>query len=205
MSTAVFPILAGKTYDVVRTSIWGNNIQQFVSGREVRINNGWTYPRYQWDIIFSVLRSNASNYEFQTLMGFYNARNGSFDSFLYTDSDDYSVTSQNIGAGDGSTLTFQLVRGFGSFIEPVLSPNIVSAIYVNGMSISNSYWTVSNWGTSSPGVVSFASGHAPASGSTITADFTYYFPCRFNDDTIVFNNFMNQLWECKKLSFMSIK
>src|SRR5437667_11316720 len=119
MSTSVLPTLKGKGYEVVRTPIWSTSIQQFISGKELRINNGWTYPIYQWDIPYNFLRSDATNSELQSLLGFYNARNGSYDSFLYADSDDNSVTSQNIGTGNGSTLTFQLVRTFGAFVEPI--------------------------------------------------------------------------------------
>lgn len=205
MSTSVFPTLKGKGFDIVRTPIWGNSVEQFVSGKEIRINNGWTYPRYQWDLLFNFLRSDSTNLEFQTLLGFYNTMNGAYDSFLYSDTDDNSVTGQGLGTGNGSKLTFQLVRTFGNYTEPVLAPNTVSAVYVDGSSISNSYWSVSNWGTSTPGLITFAGGHAPTSGKAVTADFTYYFPCRFNDDKVAFNNFMNMLWACQKISFISIK
>ena len=204
MSTQVFPTLKGLAFDLVRTPIWSNSVEQFVSGKEVRINNGWTYPRYQWDLTFSILRSDATNAELQTLMGFYNSRNGSYDSFLYTDSEDNSVTLQVIGAGDSSTLTFQLVRTFGGFVEPVYAPHTVSAVYVNGVD-QVGFWTVSTWGTATPGVITFSGGHAPVNGTTITATFTYYFPCRFTDDKLAFTNFMYQLFDCKKLSFISIK
>lgn len=204
MSTSVFPTLAGKGYDIVRSSMWGNTVEQFISGKELRINNGWTYPRYKWDLIFNFLRSDATNVELQTLLGFYNARNGSYDSFLYTDSDDYSVTLQNIGTGNGSTLTYQLVRTFGGLSEPVFAPHTVSNVYVDGVD-QVGFWSVSNWGSATPGIITFSGGHAPANGKAITATFTYYFPCRFSDDSVPFTNFMSQLWSVDKLSFMSIK
>src|SRR6266403_4136453 len=204
MSTQVLPSLPGLTYDVVRTPMWGNTVEQFVSGKELRINNGWTYPRYQWDLLFTLLRSNATNHELQTLMGFYNARNGSYDSFLYTDPDDSSVIGQSIATGDGATLTFQLVRTFGGYVEPVFAPNTVTTVYVDGID-QVGHWSVSNWGSSTPGILTFAGGYAPTSGKAITADFTYYFPVRFKDDNVPFNNFMKQLWECQKISLMSIK
>jgi uncharacterized protein (TIGR02217 family) len=183
--------------------MWDTSIEQNVTGKEVRIAYE-TYPRYQWDVIYSLLRSDSTNHELQTLLGFYNSRNARFDSFLYTDSDDYSVTLQPIGIGDGSTRTFQLVSTFGGFTQPVLAPNTVSAVYVDGVN-QVGFWSVSNWGSTTPGVLTFSSGHAPANGKAITATFTYYFPVRFVDDKLSFNNFMNQLWECKKLSFISIK
>lgn len=204
MSTQLFPTLKGLGFDIVRTAIWGNTVEQFISGKELRINNGWTYPRYQWDLTFNFLRSASAYTEFQQLIGFYNARNGGYDSFLYQDTDDNAVAAQSIGTGNGSILTFQLLRTFGGFSEPVFAPNIVSKVYVDGVDQAGN-WSVSNWGTSTPGLITFAGGHAPANGKAVTADFTYYFPCRFADDKVAFNNFMHQLFNCQKLSFLSIK
>src|SRR5215813_12655610 len=42
---------------------------------------------------------------------------------------------------------------------------------------------------------------APASGLIITADYSYYFRCRFIDDSYAFENFMFRLWQLKKLTF----
>lgn len=203
MSAAVFPTLPGLTYDIVRTPIWGNTTEQFVSGKELRINNGWTYPRYQWDLTFSVLRSDAVLHEFQTLIGFYNARNGSYDSFQYHDADDNSITGQQFGIGFPGQHDYQLVRNFGTFIEPVFAPNVVSAVYINSVLQDPATYSVNDWGTSKPGIITFAS--VPSTGLALTADFTYYFPVRFVDDKLPFNNFMKQLYNCQKLSLISIK
>jgi hypothetical protein len=68
----------------------------------------------------------------QTLLGFYNARQGSFDTFLFTDPDDSSITGQQIGIGDGSTKTFQLLRALGGFNDIIQAPNVVSTVYLTG-------------------------------------------------------------------------
>jgi uncharacterized protein (TIGR02217 family) len=203
MSSQVFPTLKGLGFDVVRTAIWSNAIQTNVSGKETRIGY-WTYPRYQWDLMFDFLRSDTTNAELQSLLGFFNSRNGSFDSFLYTDSADNSVTTQNIGTGDGTTRTFQLARTFGGFAEPILAPNTVSNVYVDGVDQAG-FWTVSNWGSSTPGIITFSVGHAPANTKAVTATFSYYWPVRFLNDTTSFANFMYQLWNNKKVSFISLK
>jgi hypothetical protein len=271
------------------------------------------FPRWEWEVTYDVLRSD-SNAEFQTLVGFFNARQGSFDSFLYSDTYDNSVTTQNIGGGTGTATAFQLVRTFGGFSEPILAPNNVTAVYLNGASIPaagvaapaaptlgsvaggtiaatiyfakitwvtqsgettaspeaslavalnnlltvqapaapsgavgfNVYvstatgtetkqngstpiaiggtwteptsglvagsavpstnttgWSVSSWGTTTPGTLTFAG--APAGGVNITADFTYFWPCRFSDDKMQLNNFMFNLWSGKSIKFISIK
>ncbi len=200
MSTSVFPTLAGLGFDVIRTPIWSNTIQESVSGKETAIGN-WSYPKWQWELTFDVLRSDADTHEFQDLAGFFNLRHGRFDTFLYEDAEDNSVTGQSIGTGDGDTTTFQLIRTFGNFIEPVFAPHTVSNVYLDGS--DGGGWSVSNWGTSTPGLITFDT--APDDGAAITADFSFYFPCRFNDDRMSFTNFMKRLWNAQSVAFTSVK
>jgi uncharacterized protein (TIGR02217 family) len=207
MSTAVFPTLAGLGWDVGRTEIWKNILQENVSGKETGVAL-WTYPKHQWEMAFDFLRQgvvHAGTYsEFAQLAGFFNQRQGRFDTFLYTDSDDNAVTAQGIGSGNGTAVAFQLVRTFGGFVEPVLAPNSVTAVKVNGVTKTPvTDYTVSNWGSAAPGVVTFTS--PPASGAAITADFSYYWPCRFVDDSLDFAKFASALWKGQKVSFRSVK
>lgn len=44
----------------------------------------------------------------------------------------------------------------------------------------------------------------PVAGAVITADFDFYFVCRFSDDTTDADQFVSKLWELKKLDFQSI-
>lgn len=134
MGTSVFPTLPGLEWPVDRTPIFDTIVQQAVSGKETRIALQ-QYPRWRWELSFSVLRADSVNLEFQSLVGFFNARQGIFDSFLYTDANDYTVSAQNISTGTGALSNFQMIRSFGSFIEPVLAPNVVSAVYLAGVSI----------------------------------------------------------------------
>lgn len=318
MSTSVFPSLPGMTFPIQRSPVFDTRTQTAISGKETRIALQ-SYPRRKYEIPFSVLRSSLSLAEMQTLVGFFNSLYGGWDTFLYTDADDNSVTGQGLGTGDGSTTAFQLIRAFGgggfSFVEPVLAPNTVSAVYLNGVSIPaagysaatngaltqtssgslgaatyyvrstwvtesgetatsvesslavsanhvlnvaapssapagaigwNAYvgtstagetrqnsspialgtpwvepntgltntgaafpltnttgWSLSTWGASSPGVVTFAG--APASGVAITADFTFYWPCRMQNDSLDLSMFLSGMYEAKKFSFITVK
>ena len=47
-------------------------------------------------------------------MGFFNARKGSFDNFLFDDPTDDTASSQNFGTGDGVTANFQLTSTYGN-------------------------------------------------------------------------------------------
>lgn len=196
MSSAVFPTLAGLGWSVKRTPTWQSRIQTSVSGRETRTAD-WGYPRYKWSLMFELLRDSATYEELTTLMGFYNARQGSFDSFLYTDTSDNSVTGQEFGTGDGTTTVFQLVRTYGGFSEPVLAPNNISTVWVAGT--PTSAYTVD----ANTGLITFSS--APAASALLTATFSYYFRCRFLADNVEFEEFMSQMWSVKTLEFISIK
>jgi hypothetical protein len=55
----------------------------------------------------------------------------------------------------------------------------------------------------STGVITFTT--APASGAVITADFSYYWRCRFTNDENEFEEFMSGLWSVSTLEFESVK
>jgi len=153
MATNVLPSLAGLGFNVTRTPVWDTTVQQAISGKETRVARQ-TYPRWKWELTYSVLRSGAAYGELQQLAGFFNALQGMFDTFLYQDADDNRVTGQGIGTGDGVTTTFQLVRSFGGFAEPVLAPAnpVGTQVYLNGVPQTSGV-SLNPWGVVSPGVL----------------------------------------------------
>lgn len=202
MSTSVLSLPPGAAFPT-RSPVWDTNVQQSISGKETRYARE-TYPRYKWSLDINALRSSVALAEFQAILGFFNARQGQFDSFLYKDADDNQVTSQNIGTGDGVTTAFQLVRIFGGFIEPVLGPTADGffAVFDNGTNVTGAS-TLTGWGTSTPGIITL--GSAPASGHPVTVNMNYTWPCRMSADTFDFVLSYNQLYKLKKLSFISLK
>ncbi len=217
MSSAVFPALIGQGWSVTREPLWQTRVQQSISGKETRLAD-WSYPRWEWGLTYDVLRQGAIGgavyAEFAQLAGFFNARQGQFDTFLYEDADDNAVAGQAIAIGDGTTSVFQLVRSFGNFIEPILAPNVGANVYLNGVAQTpETAWNMTGWGgtfligggasTEAVGSLNFLT--APASGVSITADFSYYFPCRFGVDNLSFEKFMAALYALKKITFRSVK
>ena len=75
----------------------------------------------------------------------------------------------------------------------------MNAIDLNGITQDPTSYRVD----SATGLVTFET--APNSGLSITADFTYYFRCRFTEDKYDFENFMFRLWQLKKLTFISVR
>lgn len=130
MSNAVLPALAGLTFPVKKTPIWSTSVKTAASGRETRAA-AWSYPRWNYSLGFDLLRSDATA-ELQQLVGFFNARQGSFDDWLFLDPDDNMVSNQLFGLGTGAQTVFQLARAYGGFAEPVTALATAPAITWNG-------------------------------------------------------------------------
>jgi uncharacterized protein (TIGR02217 family) len=200
MSNAVLPMLPGLLFPVTKSPMWSTKIQPSVSGKETRLAY-WSYPRWKYSIGYDFLRSSVLG-ELQTLAGFYNARQGAYDSFLFLDPDDNAVTAQGFGFGDGATTTFQLARTYGGYVEPVLAVNVTPTpqIFINGTQKTGGTDYTLNVST---GVVTFTT--APGASVALTWTGSYYWRCRFLDDSIDLNKFMRDLWELKTLNFQSLK
>lgn len=195
MSNAVFPSLPGLGWSVGKYPVWNTKTQRSVSGKEVR-TAFMSYPLWQFALSYEVLRAASAYAELQSLLGFFNARQGAYDSFLYTDPNDNSVTDYQFGTGDGTTVAFQLTRAYGGFIEPVMNVNTLTNIKKAGVAQSNP----ADYTIGSTGLVTFTT--APAIGAALTWTGSFYFRVRFLQDTAEFKEFMKNLWELNKLEFI---
>lgn len=198
MSSAVYPILPGLTYDVTRTPTWSTTTKKATSLRSYRNANA-SYPIYHYKLSYDVLRQTIGYTEMAILAGFFNARKGGFDSFLFTDPDDNSVTLQAIGIGDSATTQFQLVRTFGGYVEPVFDTNGSPALTVNGVAqVLGSDYTIS-----ATSLVTFTV--APGVGFAVKWTGSYYRRAVFSQDSAEFNKFMQNLWELKQIELEGVK
>jgi len=195
MSLPIFPDLPGISISVVKTPAWSTLVQKSVSGKEVR-GALYSYPVWQFGLSYEVLRADALA-ELQTLVGFFNARQGAFAPFLFDDSTDNTVTDQVFGYGDGVQTKFQLARQITGLenIEPIFAVNGVPIIKINGTTAGG--WTETN------GLVEFVS--PPASATTLTWTGKFYYRVRFKEDTADFENFLYRLWRLKRLDLVSVK
>lgn len=198
MTRAILPSFPGISIAVTRTPLWSTTSKKSVSGRGYRSAN-MSFPLYKLKLSYSVLRQTSGFTEFETLVGFFNARRGSFEAFVFTDPDDNTVTAQVIGAGNGSNTLFQLVRTFGGFVEPVFDFNSAPQIYVAGLlQTLGTHYSVSD-----TGLVTFVT--APTSGQSVTWTGTYYRTVHFAQDSAEFTKFLHNLWELKTLELETTK
>lgn len=200
MSNEVFPDFPGIQWTKTKTPIFSTRIQTATSGRESRAGF-YVYPLWEYVWSYEILRDDTINDELSELIGFYLARYGALDSFLIEDDSDISVTSQLISVADGILTDFQMVRTYGGFLEPVT--DLTDAIiYCDSVEQTSGY----TLGSEDSGVLSFTS--APAEGTVITADFSHYKRVRFleyGEGDEAFKNFMYQLWEAKKVAFITAR
>ena len=202
MSNAIFPALIGLKWDIVKRPTYNTKIQRAVSGKEYRAAFMQT-PVWNFTLGYDLLRDAAAYLELQTLCGFFLARQGSFDSWLYTDSNDWSVTAEAFGTGDGADTTFQLSRAYGAggftASDYVQNVNTLTGIYDNGTPVAQGAGA-GKYTIDANGLVTF--GTAPVAGHALTWTGTFYYRCRFMADALDFNNFMSGMWDLKQLQFL---
>jgi len=196
MTYPMFPNLAGMAIATRRSPVWRSSIQSTLSGKETRLAY-MSYPLYNWTVDFNALRSYSGYAELAQMIGFLNTLQGMALPFLYTDAEDNAVTAQPFGTGDGTKVSFQLVRSYGGYSEPVQQPEPIGLmVYVNG--VRNTSVSLG-----ANGVVTFAS--APASGAVLTWTGAFYFLCRMLQDNPEFGQEHINIWSLKSLSFQSVK
>ena len=213
MSTAILPTLAGLGWSVHRGVQFSTRKQVSLSGKMTTIAE-WQFPIYSWTLLYNVLRLGSTPpggpfTEFSDLLGFFNLRQGGFDSFLYKDPDDHSMAAQPTGVGDGANTTFPLIRSFGGNVERVLAMDLVNTytVFDNGTPLTPvTDFTITPWESTDaagPGIIKFVV--APVTGHAITVTGQFYWPCRFVDDSLDFEKFMDGRYKLGKLGFISVK
>lgn len=204
MSSLIFPTgFTGLQLVQKRTPQWNTQIQEAVSGKETRINKR-SSPLMIYELSFEILRDDLAVSDFKRLIGFFNAVQGRFDSFLYTDPYWNSVAAHSFGTGDGSTKSFQLTAtyrdatGYG-WPELVQNLNGTPSIFNNGTLQS----APSQYTLSSTGVVTYVT--APAAGVALTWTGSWYYRCRFMDDSLDATEILAKWWQLKKLALRSVR
>ena len=202
MSQAVLPALIGIKWDIVRKPAYNTKIQRAVSGKEYRAAY-MQYPLVSFTLAYDVLRDASAYLELQTLCGFFLARQGSYDSFLYTDPNDKEVIDEVFGVGTGAQTTFQLIRTYGAggftAVDTVENVNLITEIADDGTPVPEGSGSP-HYTLGSTGIITFSA--APTAGHVLTWSGTYYYRCRFLADTLDFANFMSGFWDLKQLQFI---
>lgn len=190
--------LPGLTFSVHKKPIFNTKIDEAANGREFRTSYT-EYPRWEFELEYEFLKDpKEGESSLKTIMGFYTDMQGPFTSWLFKDPDDYLCEGVVLGEGDDVTTEFYFRRYIGSRGEPVGQIDTANDIniYADGVLVPPADYTLYQ------NRVVFDS--APLDGVALTADFQFFFVCRFLDDDMDFEKFMDQLWNLRSCSFKSI-
>ncbi len=193
----VLPFLPGQAVAVIKAPQWSSQVIRTASGRERRTAY-WSYPLWQFELRYEVIRHRPTTAELFTMWEFFNVRQGQFAPFLFVDPTDCQIASsapQGFGTGDGATRSFQLTRAINSFVEPVF--DVYAPTILDNGSAAGAYTLSPN------GVVTFTT--APAAGHALTWFGYFYFGCRFLQDDLGFEQIVSQLWTGRSLKFTSLR
>jgi uncharacterized protein (TIGR02217 family) len=169
----------GIDYGCIGGPRFGTTIVVCGDGSEQR-NINWTQPLGRWQLGDRIVDRSEIDY----LLAFHAARGGAAEGFRFKDWTDYRVMGGAIAVGDGSQTQWQLHKRYAIAGQTVRRPltKIVTGtvqIYLNGVLQGSGYLVDYNSGR-----LTFQ--FPPATGVTITADFEFDVPVRFEQDAINF-------------------
>jgi len=143
VSNVIFPKFPGQAFSVIKTPQMRTLISEATSGVESRLSL-WTNPIWNIELTFNYLQSrqpyayvgqipNSGTLispatmqanDFDALSGFFLARGGAFDDFLFDDPTDNAIAQAVLGIGDTTgNVNFQAIRQRGEFSEVVQNLN----------------------------------------------------------------------------------
>lgn len=220
MSNAVFPAqrLAGLQWSVRRTPNFATLKQRAANGNMVRIPE-LQDPLWDFDLGFEFLRDRNAGDELATLLKFFEARQGAYDSFLL----DLAELTQNPldSANPGLQLAADvnhcvpLVTSLG---EQIYEVNAVDWIKNNGITIPEGSgagdWALYTAAQTASGTLNANGiayrgcvaklGSAVAPG-TVTAAWSWYYRVRFAEDKQDFEAFSYLLYEAQSMRFTTAR
>lgn len=210
MSNVLFPELPGLDWDASITPMFNTKIMTSINGRELRASFQ-AAPKYEISLSYAFLRENKGRKELQQLQGFYLERRGAFDSFLYKMPDDNQFDCTFVG--DGATTSFQLYKDMYTSQLPLgntkeqmvgeVDPNMWNQTPVKPMwdaNTSKPMWNAATAKITSDG--KYILSQPLEAGIEITISGTYFYRCRFKDDTQQYVNFMHKLWKANKVELI---
>lgn len=218
MTLPIYPasnLLPGLTYSSKWTPTFFAQTAVSPTGAEYDIAVA-QYPLHDFELTYEFLRDgpgwgNAlSALELRTLMGFHLMMAGSVGRFLYRNPDDNIVFRNRIGTGDGVTRSFLITRTFGAngydAAEPVgmIDTSAPLAVYL-GDEYAPVDPTLYEIGTSVPVANTITFATAPAVGTEISLDMSYFYYCKLVANAATFEKFMTRLWSIGKVQLRSCR
>lgn len=193
--------LPGLAFSVHKKPSFRTRISSAASGNEVR-NTLMQYPIWDFELTYEFLEdSSGADSSLKTILGFFLSRQGSFDSWLFKDPDDYLCDNHYCGDSDGVNLEFPFSRVMGGFRERVGQVDTSNTVTVfltideNGtipaspgpytITVANSTDFVEDLGVTKGGTPMTRVTSAPAAGQYSVAAGVYTFNATDENDAVV--------------------
>ncbi|MEO1015287.1 MAG: DUF2460 domain-containing protein [Pseudomonadota bacterium] len=164
------------------------DIVSLASGREER-NSPWAGSRRSFNAGYGV----KSLADIETVIAFFEARQGRLYGFRFRDPFDHSsaaygsapaATDQAIGVGDGSTRAFQLTKRYESgprASQRIIRKPVAGTVLAAVDGLASAAFALDD----ATGVVTLDA--APPTGASVTAGFLFDTPVRFDTDSLRIN------------------
>lgn len=206
MSALVYPAnLPGLTFDNVRSPGFNTGVQTALSGKESRIAYQ-QYARTKFTLKYELLRDYTTPSDLAALHGLFMAVGGKYDTFLYSDPTFNTVALMPFAVGNTTAGPFQITASFQNSGGPggaelIQNFNGTPSVFVNGVLQT----PVTNYTLGATGIVTFTAGHFPAAAAVIAWTGSFYYRCRFDDDSMDFSQFMNDFWSNPTVVLQQVK
>jgi len=207
----VYPTLIGLAFSVDWTPTFFNMPTQ-VSAGGAEVDMGLSpIPTHQFDLVYNFLRDKfqPGTQEFKTMFGFFLAMRGTFGRFLFLNPDDNSVVGELVGTTDGvNNIYAPLQRTFGtasnSGTEPVgyVDTTKPFRVYLDGVLQDHSTYEILALNPCYQQLKFFTT---PTTGQEIRVDMSYFYYCKFVENSLDFTKFMDRLWSLQKVSIKSCR
>ena len=160
------------------------------SGFEER-NARWANSRRAWNAGYGV----KSLDDLHAVIAFFEERRGKLYGFRWKDHADFkscppqsaiTAADQQLGIGTGAQATFQLIKRYGADFSPwdrPIAKPVTGSVLVAVDGVSQALGADFSVATAT-GLITFLSGHIPASAAIITAGFEFDVPVRFDADKL---------------------
>jgi uncharacterized protein (TIGR02217 family) len=177
----LFPLDVGQWGSAIR---YQTDITIGRNGQEVR-NAVWQDPLFAYNAAFNIKTYD----DIATLQEFFHLCKGREQSFLVKDYADFQIPRTQIGTGDNSDTTFQLVKKYtdgvlGTYTRTITKPKQLEGaggvrVWVNNSELATNQFSFSE----STGIIT--TGSAPTTGHAVEASCDeFYVPVRFDIDEL---------------------
>lgn len=175
------------------------------SGAEER-NSRWADSRRRYEAGFGI----ASLDDIHEVIAFFEARGGRLHGFRWKDHLDFkscaplqqiAASDQVIATGDGATVTFQLVKTYGS--GPRGHARRITKPVAGSVSVAVDGTAAAATVDSLTGIVTLAA--PPAMGAVVTAGFAFDVPVRFDTDLLRINLASFRAGEVPQIPILEIR